>query len=111
MWRRSSQLHRETERRRAFDTLKNVPLFRRWSKSKVHKICQMLTFHYLRRGDRVVRQGEATDNVYFLLDGGCLISRHRVERGQNSWPTRVSEEASCCVAIREESPTVEEGHW
>jgi hypothetical protein len=83
-------VHRETERRRAFDTLKNVPLFRRWSKSKIHKICQMLTFHYLRRGDRVVRQGEATDNVYFLLDGGCLISRHRVERGKNSWPTRQS---------------------
>lgn len=82
--------HAAAERRRAFEVLKHTPLFRKWSRSKIDWVCNLLHFLSCKRGDGVVRQGEISPNVYFVLDGACRMTRSAVARGANSWPTRRS---------------------
>ena len=69
----------------------------------------MLTFHYLREGDCVVRQGG--DGQRLLSVGRWLSDIEAPWNGEELVADARLEEASCCVAIGEESPTVEEGHW
>ena len=66
--------------------MKMIPLFRHWSRSRVDRLCGLLQWHYYQPGARVVNQGAAADNVYFILDGGCAVTKDVFIKRRNKWP-------------------------
>lgn len=73
--------------RRAYRCIKNVPLFAFWSRARLHQTCSKLQWHDYKKGDEIIRQGEPCDNVYFIIEGRCEVSKCVHLRNQNRWPS------------------------
>lgn len=78
---------REAEHRRAYKCIKSVPLFARWSRTRLEQICTLLQWNYYQKGEVIIKQGDAPTNVYFIIDGRCDVSKLVHIRKQNRWPT------------------------
>ncbi|KAH8045701.1 cGMP-dependent protein kinase [Aureococcus anophagefferens] len=79
--------YQKSEHRKAFKCMKRIPLFRHWSRSRLDRLCDMLQWNYFKAGTVVVRQGDLPDNVYFILDGRCVVSKDVFVKRTNRWPS------------------------
>ena len=77
------------EHKRAFKCMRGIALFRHWSRSRVDRLCDLLQWHYFAPDTVIVRQGDAPDNVYFILEGVCVVTKDVYVKKQNTWPTGV----------------------
>ncbi|KAJ8612872.1 hypothetical protein CTAYLR_002057 [Chrysophaeum taylorii] len=74
------------ENRRAFRCMKNVPLFASWSRTRLHQLCSSLQWNHFKKGERIITQGDPCDNVYFIIDGKCQVTKDVHIKSQNRWP-------------------------
>lgn len=74
---------------RAFRCIKKVPLFAHWSRTRLNHLCGRLRWHHFKKGDVVIKQGDPCENIYFIIDGSCEVSKDIYVRNRNTWPTGI----------------------
>lgn len=74
---------------RAFRCIKKVPLFAHWSRTRLNHLCGRLRWHHFKKGDVVIKQGDPCENIYFIIDGNCEVSKDIYVRNRNTWPTGI----------------------
>ena len=90
-----------SERMQAFKCLRAIPLFARWARSRLDRVCSLLQWRFVKAGAVIIRQGEKPDNVYFVLEGTCEVTKDIVLKAQNRWPTGAARwTVKVCTAVR-----------
>ena len=78
--------YQESIRAEAFQVLKSVPLFSKWSRSRLERICAMLERKEYKPSTVIFRQGDLPDNIYFIIDGSVEVIKEITIRTKNRWP-------------------------
>ena len=62
---------------------------------------QPAAVRYVKAGAVIIRQGEKPDNVYFVLEGRCEVTKDIVLKAENRWPTGAKNwTVKVCTAVR-----------
>ena len=90
-----------SERMQAFKCLARDPARARWARSRLDRVCSLLQWRYVKAGAVIIRQGEKPDNVYFVLEGRCEVTKDIVLKAENRWPTGAKNwTVKVCTAVR-----------
>ena len=78
----SLQKMHEAELSRRVDFLQSVFIFATWSEQDLRSVAGVMTQRRVEKGATVISEGDATDLVYFLKDGGCRVLKRLPLSGQ-----------------------------
>lgn len=78
---------KEQERADALHILKNIPMFKNWARSRLERVAQLLKRKRFVAGTPIVKQGDPPDNVYFIHEGVCEVTKDITIEKTNCWPT------------------------
>lgn len=78
---------KDCEQTEALKILKNVPMFKSWARSRLERVVQLLQRKRCKAGTIIIKQGDPPDNVYFIHEGLCDVTKDIVVQASNTWPT------------------------
>lgn len=79
------------ERREHFFLLRECPLFMKWTRSKIDKLCNTCTRKVFEAGCTIFKQGDEPDRMYVVMDGVVEIIKEVHIECKNRWPTAMNE--------------------
>jgi CRP-like cAMP-binding protein len=79
--------YKEQERADALHILKNIPMFKNWARSRLERVAQLLQRKRFDAGTPIIKQGDPPDNVYFIHEGVCEVTKDITIERTNCWPT------------------------
>merc|ERR1712216_1003335 len=89
------------DRMAALKCLRGIPWFSMWARSRLDRVVSLLQWRYINAGAVIVRQGDPPDNVYFVLEGTCVVTKDIVLTSKNRWPTgKRAWKEKTCTAVR-----------
>jgi len=61
-----------------YDMIKNVPLFKTFSDEEIRLFSEMnLPIKDYEKDDFIIKEGDPSTNLYLLIQGSCLITKHQ----------------------------------
>jgi len=78
--------YQENLRTEAYKVLKSVPLFSRWGRRMLERVCSLLERREVPANTLIFKQGDLPDYIYFIVDGNIEIIKEITVLTKNRWP-------------------------